>query len=79
MARNLPKNPPGTGPPAGAPLPLLSPIAMNAYTALLGLVALFLLHAAWRERTLGNHRDAKALAACSAGLGALAATFGFVL
>jgi hypothetical protein len=52
---------------------------MNAFTALLGLVALFLLHAAWRERTLGNHRDAKALAACSAGLGALAATFGFVL
>nr|WP_186329802.1 hypothetical protein [Variovorax boronicumulans] len=52
---------------------------MNAYTALLGLVALILFHAAWRERALGNHRDARALNACGAGLGALAASFGFVL
>ncbi|MGC3985844.1 MAG: hypothetical protein QM777_14630 [Pseudorhodoferax sp.] len=51
---------------------------MNAYTALLGLVALILLHAAWRERAHGNHRDAKALGACGAGLGALAAAFGCV-
>ncbi len=53
----------------------LSVQTMNAYTALLGLVALLLLHAAWRERTRDNHRDAKALTVCGAGFGALAAAF----
>jgi len=52
---------------------------MNAYTALTGLVALVLLHAAWRDRARGNPRDTKALTACAAGLSALGAAFGCTL
>ncbi len=52
---------------------------MNAYTLLIGLVALILLYTAWQERRRDNPRDAWMLGACGAGLGALAGVFAVLL
>lgn len=52
---------------------------MNTYSILLGLVALILLHAAWRERALDNRRDALALTVCGTCLGALVAISALLL
>lgn len=51
-------------------------ILMDAYTALLGLIALILFYSGWREKAMDNGRDAKLLALCGTVMAASAAFLG---
>lgn len=51
-------------------------ILMDAYTALIGLIALILFYSSWREKAMDNRRDAKLLAVCGTVMGAAAGFLG---